>query len=118
MPESYLACRSMMHAWDETDGRFTVVDTGVETARRARGGQVVFAERILTCIRCEMRRSDAYQMTTYRGHTALKKIACTYFPPENYWVKGAGRLGKDLVLGVKFDRDIEEAARPTRRKRR
>lgn len=116
MPPEYLRCRSMRHAWDEEEG-FTIVDTVRETSRRARGGERVFAERKLTCLRCGMERSDAYQITKSRGHTALRKLSSSYpVVPDGYYVKGAGRLGMELVLGAKFDRDTAEA--PTKRKRR
>lgn len=104
VPDAYLECRSMKHAWQQ-DTLFTLVDTGRETSRRARGGERVFAERNLTCLRCGMERSDAYRVTKIGRYTALKKLTSTYTPPEGYYVKGAGRLGAELVLGAKFDRD-------------
>lgn len=116
MPDEYLQCRTMQHSWVEEE-KFTVIDSGREVTRRPRGGEQVFAERRLHCTRCGMVRSDAYRITSSSGHTALHKIASSYFPPDGYWVKGAGRLGKDLVLGAKFERDIEGTA-TTRRRRR
>jgi hypothetical protein len=115
MPDAYLQCRTMQHSWEE-DGKFTVIDSERETTRRARGGEAVFAERLLNCIRCGMQRSDAYRITSSHGYTALQKIAATYTPPEAYYVNGAGRLGKELVLGAKFVRDTEEP--PVRKRRR
>lgn len=115
MPDAYLQCRTMQHSWVE-EGKFTVIDSLRETTRRARGGEAVFAERRLTCSRCTMERSDAYRITSSHGHTALQKIATTYNPPEAYYVAGAGRIGKELVLGAKFVRDTEEP--PVRKRRR
>jgi ribosomal protein L37E len=117
MPGSYLECRSMLHSWSAADGKFTIVDTNVETSRRRRGGEAVYAERVLTCTRCGMERSDAYRMTSRRGHTALQKIDARYTPPEGYYVKGSGKLSKDLLLGAKFDADLAEVT-PTRRRAR
>jgi hypothetical protein len=115
VPDSYLQCRSMMHAWQEDGPGFIVVDSERETTRRARGGQRVFAERHLECLRCGMTRSDAYQITSSHGHTALRKVATTYGPPEGYYVQGAGRLGRELILGAKFERDTADTVVPIRR---
>lgn len=83
-----------------------VVDTRRES-RIARAGFQLFAERRIRCSRCGMVRSDAYQITSSRGHTALIKINSTYpETPHGYYVKGQGRLEMPLVLGALFDRDV------------
>jgi hypothetical protein len=105
MPGDYLLCRTMRHAWEESQP-FTLIDTNRNVERRARGGNVVFAERRLSCMRCGMTRSDAYRITQVGGHTALQRIGASYPDvPPGYYVRGAGRAGMELVLGAKFERD-------------
>ena len=118
VPDTYLQCRSLLHAWQEEGPGFIVVDSKRETERRARGGQVLFAERRLECTRCGMRRSDAYQISSSHGHTALRKVATSYFAPEGYYVKGSGRLGRELILGAKFERDTAGTVIPIKRGRK
>lgn len=110
-PDAWLQCRTMQHSWSE-NGPFRVVDITRERDRGMRGGQALYAERRLLCVRCGMQRSDAFQMTSASGHTALRKISASYTPPEGYYIKGGGMLSRDLVLGAKFDRDIRPAAVP------
>lgn len=105
MPDEFLQCRAMRHAWEE-EQPFTVVDSTRESGRRPRGGEQVYAERILACSRCGMQRSDAFRITSSNGHSALVKVGASYSPPPNYFVEGAGRLSSELVLGAKFDRDM------------
>lgn len=107
VPGNFLDCRSMKHNW-QAEQRFTVIDTERETSRRRRGGLAMFAERTLVCTRCGMERNDAYQITSSRGHTALRKVAVTYTPPEGYYVKGAGRISSELLLGAQFERDTAD----------
>jgi hypothetical protein len=108
MPEAYVECRSMMHAWEITS-HFRVVDSGNEESARERGGERVYARRDLTCTRCGMTRTDAFRITSRRGRTALRKLGSTYHPPEGYSIPGVGRGGagmKDLVYGAQFDHDV------------
>lgn len=105
MPDDYLTCRTLKHAWTVTQ-RFRVVDTRRELGRLSRGGHQLFAERRLTCDRCGMVRSDAFAITSSGGHTALRRINSTYAEiPEGYYVRGEGRLDLGLVLGAVFERD-------------
>jgi hypothetical protein len=106
MDADYLECRTLKHSW--TGAPLRVVDTRQESSRVARAGHSVFAERRIRCSRCGMVRSDAFQISSSRGHTALIKINSTYPEiPPGYYVTGQGRLEMPLVLGAKFDRDTE-----------
>jgi hypothetical protein len=116
VPRSYLNCRTMQHRWGD-DAEFTLVDSGRETGRRARGGEQVFAERVVVCDRCGMERSTAYRVTSTRGHVALVPIAVTYSPPPGYSLHGVGPVGRDLLLGLVYEQDLGRPGGRGRRRR-
>lgn len=111
LPERFLVCRDTQHRWPLEPPPFHVVDSKRETGRRARGGHAVYAERVFVCERCGMERSDAYQITSLRGRTSLRRINASYDPPDGYRIEGVGqsvRGMRDLLHGVMFDRAVAD----------
>jgi hypothetical protein len=109
MPENFLICRELQHIWKVTQP-FRVVDCLKEIGRYPRGGQLVYAERRLTCSRCTMVRSDAFKISSDRGRTTLRKISANYIQPEGYAIPGTGYGARgltDYVHGVAFDQAME-----------
>ena len=115
MPERYLACRDLAHTW-KVVSTYRAVDSRREDGKRARGGNVVYAERNLLCTRCGKKRSDAFEISSHRGHTALKRLAPVYVDPQGYALKGVGRRKglPEIVRGEMFDRELAKVPPPKR----
>lgn len=111
MPPEYLQCRDLAHQWDVVYD-YRVVDSNREQGKRPRGGQAVYAERLLKCTRCRMKRKDAYQITSNRGHTALHRLQPIYDSSEcpGYAMVGVGKTRglNDIVRGEAFERSIRQ----------
>lgn len=115
MPEKFLACRDLAHTW-KIVSTYRAVDSRREEGKRPRGGNYVYAERNLLCTRCGMKRSDAFRITSARGHTVLQRIQPHYDQPPGYALKGVGkRKGlPDIVRGEMFERELAKIPPPKR----
>lgn len=94
LPEKFLDCRDMMHAWKRSGGYRPV---------GAAKGNVKFLKRAVVCTRCGTEREDVYSMRT------MDKVSTSYHYPEGYQIKGnrlrAGRgqsVRRELLLRLGY----------------
>lgn len=108
LPDSYLACRDMKHAWEVTND-YHVVD-------EMKGGRkVVDIRRVLACARCvdentglPTQRVERYIFTAW----GLEKVGQAYIYPSNYQLHGQPRGVKpsSLIYGEQYRRTLEKVA--------
>lgn len=100
LPDNYLMCRDLKHAWDVHFDFFVNPKTKE-------------VERKLRCIRCDMIRVEKYVQTS----NGLDKIRNIYGQPEGYGIHGVPRGVKpsSIVKGVQFERAMEKVAARARK---
>ena len=81
LPDAYLACRDLRHAWEEL-GYFRERGSG-------RGGGPII--RKLRCLRCGTLRRDTL------SNSYTEKTTHYYGHPEGYRIEGMGRAAMDEV---------------------
>lgn len=99
LPENWLMCRDMRHAW-------TVMNDFHVTDRKGRLASEI--RRDLRCLRCETVRREVYHQTA----NGLEKAHQMYGYPEHYQMKGVPRGNKPqaLVQEEQFRRTMEKVA--------
>lgn len=110
LPDNYLACREMQHAWVITQD-YTRVDTRRDDSHRPRRGNTDYIERQLTCDSCGMVRIDTFLLATVYGRTVLRKIQSAYVQPDGYAIRGVGSpMGAgEFVRGMAYDRLLRQS---------
>jgi hypothetical protein len=81
LPDEYLACRDLRHAWDEL-GYYRERGTG------GAGGPII---RKLQCLRCGTLRRDTL------SNSYSEKTTHYYGHPDGYRIEGMGRAAMDEV---------------------
>lgn len=106
LPDNYLMCRDMRHAWELQHDFFA------EGNRAGVKGEI---KRILVCLRCGMERVERYSQTRW----GLDKVGQTYHYPEAYQIHGLPRGVKpsSIVQGEQYRRAMEKVAKASRRKK-
>lgn len=101
LPDNYLMCRDMRHAWDLEE------DFYVDPNAKVKHGSI---RRRLRCLRCGMARVERFIQTKW----GLEKIGQNYIDPEGtpYRIHGVPRGVKPsiIVQGVQYRRSMEKVA--------
>lgn len=99
LPENWLMCRDMRHAWA------VVEDFHVE---KVKGRTVQTVRRVLGCMRCATLRNEHYVM----GRLGLDKTSQSYTYPDNYQLKGIPRGVKpsSIIQAEQYRRVMEKLA--------
>lgn len=104
LPDSYVQCRGMMHAWEVLND-FRITGTPGERGPR-------FLRRDLECMRCTTVRHDTYLLRFVKGEPLIsEKAHASYTYPENYQIPGIPRGVKRhvIVYQEQFRRAMEAA---------
>lgn len=98
LPENWLMCRDMRHAWTVSE------DFHVE---KNKGATVQTIKRVVSCLRCETKRVEFYTP----NRLGLEKISQHYTYPENYQFKGVPRGIKPswIIQAEQYRRTMEKA---------
>lgn len=99
LPENWLMCRDMRHAWEvQQDYHVT----------KAAGSKIKEIRRFLVCLRCKTRRRETYHIVGW----GLEKVSQSYEYPENYQIHGVPRGIKPsfIVQGEMYRRTMERVA--------
>ena len=95
MPQAYLVCRDLKHAWDyEVSFYKTAFKGRTEKGRRF----AIFARRELKCIRCDARRNEVFAI----NKREIAKVSSHYNYPEGYLLHGVAEL-KDIIGLVRLE---------------
>lgn len=111
LPDNYLMCRDVKHAWDVTDELHVTKNVGSKIKEVA---------RLLTCLRCGMTRKDVFLPTAH----GLEKVGMSYpDKPEGYGITGVPRGNKPslLVQAEQYRRVVERhvaSSKPPIKKKR
>jgi len=108
LTDEMLQCRDTKHLWAGPTS-FAHIDVEKMSHRQARRGAKKYVERVLTCTRCGMQRSDAFNLIENRYYVMLEKLSSTYKAPPGYQIAGLGAVAgrNDLVRGEMFRRELE-----------
>ncbi len=109
LPDKWVACRDMRHAW-ATENDFHVVPQSTV------GGRSMHVGRDLVCMRCETRRHEVY-LSVKGGR--LEKVGQSYEYPEGYQIAGVPRGVKpqQIVQAEMYRRAMEKVARAAKGER-
>lgn len=112
LPDQYVACRDLRHAWLKVINDFHVV-----SSQSAKGGAKAAAiiYRDVQCIRCETIRHEQYSMTKY----GLEKTHQTYEYVEGYQIPGVPRGVKPstIIQQEQYRRAMERVAKAAKGER-
>ena len=99
LPDNWVMCRDMRHAW-------TVLDDFHVAVRQ--GSKIQEIRRTLLCLRCATSRREVYHQGTY----GLDKVAQHYTYPDNYQIKGVPRGVKpqSIIQQEQWRRAMEKIA--------
>lgn len=108
LPDNWIMCRDMRHAW-EVDEDFHVT--------KGQGLNIASVRRTLVCVRCETLRVEKYHSLKW----GLEKVAQHYVYPDNYQIHGVPRGVKPsfIIQGEQYRRAmsrIADAAQETPKK--
>lgn len=106
LPDKWLACRDMRHAWlVEEDFHVTVA-----TGRRPQE-----IKRLLVCMRCAVEREETYHPVQGNG---LERVHSHYRYPSGYQLKGVPRGNKPswMVQQEQYRRSMTKMAKAARKK--
>ena len=108
LPEAWVQCRDLMHAWQVQD------DFHVIPPANSRRKQLEIA-RTLVCGRCETVRKEVFVQEKF----GLAKVAQSYGYPENYQIPGVprGMKPKQIVQAEQYRRTMEKIAMSHRGRR-
>lgn len=104
LPEKWLACRDMRHAWAILNN-FHVPESQQEGGRK----KVVIIFRDLVCMRCETVRHEEYHPLK---SGFLDKVYQAYVYPEGYQIPGVprGANPQSVVQAEQYRRAMQEVA--------
>lgn len=107
LPDNWVACRDMRHAWD-VENDFHVVPMATE------GKPTLRLQRDLICARCETTRHEYY----IKGKFGLMKDGQSYSYPQGYQIIGVPRGVKpqEIVQQEQYRRSTEKVAKASRTK--
>lgn len=107
LPDNFLTCRDMRHAWDLEQ------DFYVEAKATVKTGNI---RRRLRCLRCDMKRVERYVQMKW----GLEKVGQSYVDPEGYRIHGVPRGVKPSVIiqGEQFRRSMEKVAATTKKSKK
>lgn len=99
LPDNWIMCRDMRHAW-EVNEDFHV--------SKSKGSKAVEIRRVLDCLRCETKRIEVYHQTKW----GLEKVRQNYDYPEHYQIHGVPRGVKPsyIVQGEVYRRSMSKVA--------
>lgn len=99
LPENWLMCRDVRHAWEVTTDYHVT---------KQKGTKVQEIRRTLTCLRCQCERHERYHITTW----GLDKVGQVYKHPEGYVIHGVPRGVKPsyIIQGEHYRRVMEKLA--------
>lgn len=108
LPESWIQCRDLLHAWKVQE------DFHVVPPSNSRRKQLEIA-RTLVCGRCETIRKEVFVQEKF----GLNKVAQSYSYPENYQIPGVPRgiKPKSIVQAEQYRRAMEKIATAHRGRR-
>lgn len=86
LPDTYLACRTMRHAWNPQSMRLPDLDDARVPALYERGFRQIIV-RVSQCLRCETTRIDYYGRYDKRK-LRFERIDSTYWYPTDYQFHG------------------------------
>lgn len=111
MPENWVNCRDMRHAW-AVENDFHVVEQKQEKG----GRRTMHVGRDLICMRCPTIRHEVYIVTRYDG---LEKVSQSYSYPEGYQIPGVPRGVKpqSIIQQEQYRRAMEKVAHAARGER-
>lgn len=106
VPDDFLVCRDLKHAWEVTEDFHEVTDNRDTHA---------FIGREVSCIRCDTVRSERYQLTK----DGLVRSGTSYLYPEGYKLEDLPRGIKpvSIVREELWRRVVERAAERRSRRR-
>lgn len=99
LPDNWVQCRDMRHAWDVVEDFHVTI---------SKGSRIQEIKRVLVCARCETFRHETYNLT----RSGLEKVRQHYEYPEHYQIKGVPRGVKPqaLVQAEQYRRVMEKVA--------
>jgi hypothetical protein len=99
LPDNWLMCRDVRHAWDVTED-FHVT--------KHKASKVQEIRRVLVCLRCKCERHERYAVTKW----GLDKVGQTYKHPDGYVIHGVPRGVKPsfIIQGEQYRRVMEKLA--------
>lgn len=99
LPENWLICRDMRHAWEVSQDFHVVKQTGTK---------VQHLRRTLSCLRCETLRNERYIISRY----GVEKEGQSYTYPDQYQLEGIPRGVKpsSIVQAEQYRRAMEKVA--------
>lgn len=100
LPDAYLECRDMRHAWYISHDFHVAPDT-------IEGGRVVLLDRVLSCERCPGKRTQHFK----QGRYGLEKLGETRYSPSSYRIPGVppGVRTQIIVQQESYRRSLEKA---------
>lgn len=99
LPDNWVMCRDMRHAWDVN------VDFHVTESQ---GSRIREIRRQLVCMRCETVRNEVYHHTRW----GLEKVSQSYGYPDDYQIHGVPRGVKPswLIQEEQYRRTMDRLA--------
>ena len=110
LPEKWVMCRDMRHAWAVLN------DFHVPASTPGQKAVTLQIQRELVCMRCETVRYESYERTR---DGRLDKVAQGYGYPEGYQIPGVPRGVKpqQIIQAEQYRRAMEKAAGAARGQR-
>lgn len=101
LPDKWVVCRDMRHAWAVEQDFYVIPQSQV-------GKKLKHIARVLVCMRCTTYRHETYVQT----RTGLEKTGQTYEYPAGYQIPGVPRGVKPshIVQQEMFRRSMEKVA--------